>query len=245
MLGGSFMAGASRAAFCVLYPYGLHGCFFYIFSQVSHIQHGCFDLKSDEVDLEIWHHSHPNDKVSAQFDATRMSASLAAAQLRTDRVMNVVRSHVPKEWAVHEVESAFDYAVDSTFWLHFSLGLNLQAVHHLFPQIGWGHYTALYPIFREVCEQFGVRYQTVPTLRDAIVLHYDYLVSINDEPCASVWVPAPPTNISVGAMDLLDQLDPTLPKKPIEQHKPSPTVVGTIPAANATVSSDPRFRRAE
>ena len=33
-------------------------------------------------------------------------------------------------------------------------------VHHLFPQIGWGHYTALAPIIKRTCQEHGVKYTT-------------------------------------------------------------------------------------
>ena len=59
-----------------------------------------------------------------------------------------------------QVQHTVDYAVGSTLWLHLSNGLNLQVVHHLFPQVGWGHYTALAPIIAEVCRQHGVAYAT-------------------------------------------------------------------------------------
>lgn len=40
-----------------------------------------------------------------------------------------------EEWAVHQIGHALDYATESRFWLHVSNGLNLQVVHHLFPQV--------------------------------------------------------------------------------------------------------------
>merc|ERR1712232_337835 len=88
----------------------------------------------------------------------------------------------PREWAIHQVEHTLDYAVDSYFWLHVSNGLNLQVVHHLFPQVGWGHYKELSPIVQNVCKEFNVKYSTKPGLFAALWSHYKYLVSINDEP---------------------------------------------------------------
>jgi hypothetical protein len=82
-----------------------------------------------------------------------------------------------------------DYAADSALWLHASDGLNLQAVHHLFPQVAWGHYTALAPIIHCVCRAHGVRYSTVPTFWDALRRHLGYLSDINEGAYASVWLP--------------------------------------------------------
>merc|ERR1711865_341137 len=114
-----------------------------------------------------------------------------------------------KDWAVHQVEHALDYAVDSTFWLHISNGLNLQVVHHLFPQVGWGHYKALAPIIRDVCDEFGVTYATQPTFWAALRSHLGYLEDINEGAYGSVWVPALPQTCKAqpSALHLLSQLD--------------------------------------
>mmetsp|Transcript_27228 Transcript_27228/g.52471 ORF Transcript_27228/g.52471 Transcript_27228/m.52471 type:complete len:431 (+) Transcript_27228:62-1354(+) len=58
-----------------------------------------------------------------------------------------------REWAVHQFQaSRGDYSQSSLFLTFATVGLNLQSVHHLFPNVHWCHYPALYPI---VCEAMG------------------------------------------------------------------------------------------
>lgn len=45
------------------------------------------------------------------------------------------KTDVSREWATHQVKSTVDWGVGSILWLYLSLGLNLQTVHHLYPQV--------------------------------------------------------------------------------------------------------------
>jgi hypothetical protein len=180
-----------------------------MFSQVSHIQQQCFEIGPDTCDSAEWRHQHPYDKNEVRF------------RQATGYLKEVPRPHVEvpvatgggsedkrlQEWAIHQVEHCLDYAVDSKFWLHISNGLNLQVVHHLFPQVGWGHYRELSRIIQEVCNSFGVKYSVKPTFWSAAVSHIEYVTRINDEPLASVWVRPSVRYAPDHVMDCLDQLD--------------------------------------
>lgn len=183
----NWLSGAFYAVLFVVVPYAIHGCIFYVFSQVSHIQKECFRECSN---------GHPEEPVSHGHLATPHEVEVPS-QVR--------------EWAIQQVEHTVDYAVSSTFWLHISVGLNLQAVHHLFPQIGWGHYTELAPIIHDVCAQFNVKYTTKPSFWEACASHYRYLVDINEGPNASSWIcdPVNPNNglMEAGRLFLLGQFN--------------------------------------
>lgn len=112
-----------------------------------------------------------------------------------------------REWGVHMVMHAFDYAIESRLWLHLSIGLNLQVVHHLFPQVAWCHYKDLVPIVQEVCDEFGVRYSKAPTFWAAMASHVKYLGAINDEPHGEVFVEPQERWASRRALSFLGQLD--------------------------------------
>merc|ERR1740133_487419 len=59
----SWLTGGLAALLFIVLPYGLHGCLFYMFSQVSHIQEECFHEAMPEGDLAAAHlHHHPSDK---------------------------------------------------------------------------------------------------------------------------------------------------------------------------------------
>lgn len=85
------------------------------------------------------------------------------------------------EWAVWQVRHSLDYACDSSLWRVLSIALNLQTVHHLFPQVDPTHYAALRPILERVCAQFGVKHNTVPGITEAARLHFTHIWAINSD----------------------------------------------------------------
>ncbi len=310
----AWLYGSITAFLFAVWPYAVHGCLFYMFSQVSHVQEECHlapraaldrsKVKSEHV------HDHPLDKFSlqekrvreamqavtqqgshgptgawsqhhqaqqhlaqeaallrgehvqahergqAQADGKHSSRTAAAGtgadgstlhQRRTSKSENTNRPgrsspgsaaigpllpHAEagqEEWAVHQMSHSLDYAVDSRFWLHVSNGLNLQVVHHLFPQVGWGHHMELSKIIAQVAKEHGITYNVKPSFKEAMSSHLQYLTRINDsDQDGSIWVKQPfhvplpqptaaGTTSAVGpggslleALWLLDQLD-TLP----------------------------------
>lgn len=196
IIAASWPSGALRAFLFVVAPWAIHGCLFYIFSQLSHVQHQCNQVRVDEN--VAWHHPHPHDKVAL---GVNWFLRDAVVQPGGTKILEA------KEWAVHQVEHSLDYAVHSRFWLHISNGLNLQVVHHLFPQVGWGHYREIAVIVKEVCDAHGVTYNSEPTFWAAAASHFKYLAEINEGWLASVWVQTPLRHAPLGAMFLLDQVD--------------------------------------
>ena len=78
----------------------------------------------------------------------------------------------------------------------------------LFPQVGWGHYPALSPIVRAVCDEFGVGYTTAPSFWAALRSHFAHLARINSGSHASVWVRPPGDHAPKAVLRKLHQLDP-------------------------------------
>jgi len=215
VMANGWISGALRAVFFVIVPYAIHGCLFYMFSQVSHVQQEC--NAKVQADRDSSYHHHPYDALEARHH--RLPSQYPEC--------HEMRNGHKTEWAMHQVENALDYAVDSTFWLHVSNGLNLQVVHHLFPQVGWGHYKELAPIIRDVCDEFNVKYSTKPTFWDAMQSHYDYLVTVNDTE-ASTWVRPHPGRASRKALYTLGQMDPgelTASVKAPEDHSKLPKLL--------------------
>jgi len=205
-----WILGIMRAVLFTVLPYATHGCLFYLFSQVSHIQHQCFAYEVDGPRREMFKHAHEFDKNTLMLKEAKGEVDIDSRR----SFAQVGQEAVPaQEWAVHQVEHALDYAVSSTFWLHFSVGLNLQVVHHLFPQVAWCHYKALCPIIAEVSQKFGVRHNTVPTFSDAVRSHFTHLVSVN-ETHGLLWARPPPRNIAPLALDWLDQVDYAYSQRP-------------------------------
>lgn len=82
---------------------------------------------------------------------------------------------IENEWAIHQVETTVDFAQDSFLVNWYTGGLNFQIEHHLFPQICHIHYPALAKIVRETSQEFGVQYNSHPSMLQAIKSHYRWL----------------------------------------------------------------------
>ena len=81
-------------------------------------------------------------------------------------------------WAVIQCRSSTNWALKSTFWTHFSGGLNHQIEHHLFPSVSHVYYPLIQPVVERTCKEFGVPYQQRATLFDAFyeTLRHLYLM---------------------------------------------------------------------
>lgn len=79
--------------------------------------------------------------------------------------------HVANEWAVHQVETTADFAPNNRLLSFYVGGLNYQIEHHLLPHICHLNYPRLAPIVRATCEEFGIRYTSYPTWREAFLCH--------------------------------------------------------------------------
>jgi linoleoyl-CoA desaturase len=79
--------------------------------------------------------------------------------------------HIENEWAVHQVETTANFAPNNWLLNFYVGGLNYQIEHHLLPHICHINYPRLAPIVRETCKEFGIRYTSYPTWREAFACH--------------------------------------------------------------------------
>jgi linoleoyl-CoA desaturase len=82
---------------------------------------------------------------------------------------------IENEWALHEVATTANFAMNSKFISWFTGGLNFQIEHHLFPKISHVHYKALSPLVQQTCREFDVPYHAYPTFGKAIISHLRHL----------------------------------------------------------------------
>jgi linoleoyl-CoA desaturase len=88
------------------------------------------------------------------------------------------RKVIESEWAVHEVKTTANFAAQNKVISWLVGGLNFQIEHHLFPQISHIHYPAISKIVREQCAQFGLPYNSYPTMSEAIYSHIRLMKSL-------------------------------------------------------------------
>ena len=84
-------------------------------------------------------------------------------------------------WAAAQCRTSTNWALKSTFWTHFSGGLNHQIEHHLFPSISHVYYPYIQDVVEDTCKEFNVQYKTHDTLFDALyhTLHWLWLLGID------------------------------------------------------------------
>jgi linoleoyl-CoA desaturase len=90
-------------------------------------------------------------------------------------VPNAETNKMEDEWAVHQLKTTANFATQNAVITWLAGGLNYQIEHHLFPKISHVHYPALSSIVKKTSEEFGLKYQEFPKMRQAIVSHIMYL----------------------------------------------------------------------
>jgi linoleoyl-CoA desaturase len=78
-------------------------------------------------------------------------------------------------WAVHEVETAVDFARRSSVATWLLGGLNFQIEHHLFPQVCHVNYPHIAVVVEQTCREFGIRYSEHPTVWAGVASHFRFL----------------------------------------------------------------------
>ncbi len=79
------------------------------------------------------------------------------------------------EWAAHQLRTSVDFGTGHPLWTVVLGGLNIQAVHHLFPKVSHVQLAGLVPVVSQVCEEFGVEYRRLPGFGSAIASHWRWL----------------------------------------------------------------------
>ena len=78
-------------------------------------------------------------------------------------------------WAVHQVQTTVNFAMESRIVSWYTGGLNYQIEHHLFPHVCHLNYPKLSKVVASVCDEFGVEYNKYDTVTGAVAAHYRWL----------------------------------------------------------------------
>ena len=101
--------------------------------------------------------------------------SLAHVVENTEHPIGDEHGKMPDVWAIHQMKTTNNFAMDNTLVNWYVGGLNFQVEHHLFPNICSVHYKNISPIVKSTAEEFGVPYHYHNTLSDAVASHYRQL----------------------------------------------------------------------
>jgi linoleoyl-CoA desaturase len=91
---------------------------------------------------------------------------------------------IENEWAIHQINTTANFAPDNKIISWFVGGLNYQVEHHLFPRISHVHYPALSKIVAAKCQEFGVQYNSMPTMQAAVRSHFRFMRQLGRKPIA-------------------------------------------------------------
>jgi linoleoyl-CoA desaturase len=81
-------------------------------------------------------------------------------------------------WAVHQVQTTFNFSRGNWLLCWYVGGLNHQIEHHLFPRICHVNYPMVAKVVEAECREFGLRYAVHRSLFSAIAAHYRWLVAM-------------------------------------------------------------------
>ena len=86
---------------------------------------------------------------------------------------------VDNAWAVHQLQTTANYAMDNKLLTWYVGGLNYQVEHHLFPNICSIHYPEISPIVRDVAKKYNVAYHKHDGFWSAVASHHSLLVRLS------------------------------------------------------------------
>lgn len=75
------------------------------------------------------------------------------------------------EWALHQLKTTTNYAVNNRFLSWWVGGVNLHIEHHLFPKMNNVHLPKIQTVVQETCKEFGKPYNHHKTLWGAVAGH--------------------------------------------------------------------------
>lgn len=89
--------------------------------------------------------------------------------------------NIEEAWAIHQMRTTANFAVDCKLTGFLCGGLNRQVEHHLFPKICHIHYPAIGAIVKQTALDFNLDYIESPTFGAALVSHYKTLKRLGKE----------------------------------------------------------------
>ncbi|KIC89166.1 acyl-CoA desaturase [Flavihumibacter sp. ZG627] len=91
-------------------------------------------------------------------------------------------TQIENAWAEHQVRSTANFAPRNRFINWYVGGLNYQVEHHLFPRISHVHYQAISPIVEKTCKEYGLPYNSYPTMTASLMSHFRMMKALGEKP---------------------------------------------------------------
>ncbi len=78
-------------------------------------------------------------------------------------------------WAIHQLYTTSNFAIDNRLVNFYTGGLNHQVEHHIFPHISHIHYKNISKIVRDTAKEFNLPYNEYKTMMGAFAEHFKQL----------------------------------------------------------------------
>ena len=88
--------------------------------------------------------------------------------------------NIPENWYVHQLQTTSNFALGNRFVTAVIGGLNYQIEHHLFPGMCHVHYPEIAPIVQQTCQEFGLPYHQLPSVKAAVRGHFNLLKTLGN-----------------------------------------------------------------
>jgi len=82
-------------------------------------------------------------------------------------------------WAKRQVAAAYNVNPSSSILLFLTGGLNIQALHHVVPEVGSSHLKDLYPKFQEVCTRHNVELKTDDSFVSFVCGYLNWIITLS------------------------------------------------------------------
>ena len=89
-----------------------------------------------------------------------------------DATDHIGKLHIEEAWAIHQMRTTSNFAMDNKALSWFVGGLNFQIEHHLFPRMSHVHYPEISKIVQRLAEKHHLPYYHINSFTKAIQSHF-------------------------------------------------------------------------
>ena len=100
---------------------------------------------------------------------------LAHVMPNTEMPLPDENGNMEHTWAIHQLFTTSNFAIDNKLVNFYTGGLNHQVEHHIFPHISHIHYKKISEIVRNTANEFNLPYNEYRTMVEAFVQHFKQL----------------------------------------------------------------------
>jgi linoleoyl-CoA desaturase len=108
-----------------------------------------------------------------------MAMTFVLAHVSDGGIFYLSNDEEQKDWAIHQLETTMDFAVENRFLTWLLGGLNFQVEHHIFPSICHLHYPQIQKIVKHYCLEKNIPYREEKTIRGAVLRHLIHLKTMS------------------------------------------------------------------